>query len=173
MSQTPLKQELMGMILEFYRLPDEKITELRNLPERSYTNYLQDNYASIFGSMHRENDTVFSLDKTWDVIRFLIVEADATVDKSLKELYGEPLTENYYDGYNYMFSDKVKIIHGLLQAIQTKDLYSFFDDEKMERQSIYKAFGFHWSFLEAQIEIVKAAFKKSANTDCGLIISIG
>jgi hypothetical protein len=163
----------MGMILEFYRLSDEKITELRNLPERSYVDYLQDNYASVFGSQHKENDTVFSLDKTWDVIKFLIVEADTTVDKALKELYGEPLTENYYDGYNYLFSEKVKTINELLQEIQTKDLYSFYDDEKMERQSIYKTLGFHWSFLEKQIEIVKLAFQKAAATNCGLIISIG
>lgn len=163
----------MGTILEFYRLPDEKITALRNQPERSYIKYLQDNYVSVYGSGHKENDTVFSLDKTWDVIGFLIVEADTTANKALKELYGEPLTENYYDGYNYLLSEKVKTIYQLLQEMQTKDLYQFYDDEKMENQSIYKALGFQWSFIEKQIEIVKSAFQKSADTNCGLIISMG
>ncbi len=163
----------MGMILEFYRLSDEKIIELKNRPEQSYTEYLQDNYASVFGNEHKENDTVFSLDKTWDVIRFLIVESDTTTNKVSNELYGKPLMENSYNGYNFLFSEKVKILNLLLQQTQISDLYKFYDEEKMNNQSIYKASDFHWSFIEKQIEIVKLAFQKSANSNSGLIINIG
>jgi len=163
----------MGMILEFYRLSDEKITELRNQSEQFYIEYLQDNYAYVFGKEHKENDTVFSLDKTWDVIRFLIIESDMTIGKSSNKLYGEPLTENSHNGFNFLFSQDVETMDNLLQKTQTKDLRQFYNEAKMKRQSIYKTSDFDWSFLESQIEIVKLAFQKSAKSKSGLIISIG
>lgn len=161
------------MILEFYRLSDEKITELRNQSEQFYIEYLQDNYAYVFGKEHKENDTVFSLDKTWDVIRFLIIESDMTIGKSSNKLYGEPLTENSHNGFNFLFSQDVETMDNLLQKTQTKDLRQFYNEAKMKRQSIYKTSDFDWSFLESQIEIVKLAFQKSAKSKSGLIISIG
>jgi hypothetical protein len=80
--------------------------------------------------------------------------------------------ENSYNGYNFLLSEKVKILNLILQQTQISDLYKFYDEEKMNNQSIYKASGFHWSFLEKQIEIVKSAFQKSANSNSGLIINI-
>ena len=161
------------MILEFYRLSDEKIIELKNQSERSCSEYLEENYAFVFGKEHKENDTVFSLDKAWAVIRFLIVEADKTENKILSELYGESLNEKSYGNYNFLLSKKVKVINHLLQEIQTKDLFKFYDEEKMENQKVYKASEFHQDFLEDQIEIVKLAFEKATNSNSGLIISIG
>ena len=154
-------------------MSDEKITELRNQSEQFYIEYLQDNYAYVFGKEHKENDTVFSLDKTWDVIRFLIIESDMTIGKSSNKLYGEPLTENSHNGFNFLFSQDVETMDNLLQKTQTKDLRQFYNEAKMKRQSIYKTSDFDWSFLESQIEIVKLAFQKSAKSKSGLIISIG
>jgi hypothetical protein len=163
----------MGMILEFYRLSDEKIIELKNQSEKFCSEYLEENYASVYGKEHKENDTVFSLDKTWDVIRFLITEADETENKILSELYGESLNKKSYDNYNFLLSKKVKVISYLLQEIQTKDLFKFYDEVKMENQMIYKASGFHQDFLEEQIEIVKLAFEKAVSSNSGLIVNIG
>ena len=159
------------MILEFYRLTDEKIIELKNQSEQSCSAYLEENYASVYGKEHKENDTVFSLDKTWGVIRFLMVEADKTENKILSKLYGQSLTDK--SDYNFLLSKKVKTISHILQEIQTKDLFKFYDEKKMENQMIYKASGFHRDFLEEQIKIVKLAFEKAANSNSGLIISIG
>lgn len=161
------------MILEFYRLPDEKIIQLKNQSEESCSEYLEENYASVLGKEHKENDTVFSLDKTWDVIRFLFIEADETENKILSELYGESLTEKSYENYNFLLSKKVKVISHLLQEMRTKDLFMFYNEEKMENQMVYKASGFHRDFLEAQIEIVKLAFRKAAISNSGLIVNIG
>ena len=54
----------MGIVLEFYRLSDEKIVELKNQSEKLCSEYLDDNYANVLGKEHKENDTVFSLDKS-------------------------------------------------------------------------------------------------------------
>ena len=161
----------MGIVLEFYRLSDEKIVALKNQSEKLCSEYLDDNYAYVFGKEHKENDTVFSLDKTWDVIRFLMIEADKTESKILSELYGESLNQKFHGDYNFLLSKKVKAINNILREIETKDLFEFYNEEKMENQMIYKASGFHQDFLEDQIEIVKLAFEKAANSNSGLIIN--
>lgn len=161
------------MILEFYRIADEKIIELKNQPEKSYSEYLEENFASVYGKEHKDNDTVFTLYKTWDVIRFLITEYDETESKILSELYGKPLREKSYANYNFLLSEKVKIISHVLQKIKTKQLFKFYDEVKMENQMIYKASEFHEDFLEEQFEILKLAFKKAANSNSGLIVNIG
>ncbi len=163
----------MGMILEFYRLSDEKITELKNQPEEVYIAYLQDNYAYIFGKEHKENDTVFSLDKTWDVIRFLIIQSDSTIDNRLSKIYGKPLTNNSNNLVNFLYSEEVKSINSLLQETPIENLRQFYNEEKMEIQSIYKASDFDWIFLEKEIEILKLAFQEASKKNSGLIINIG
>ena len=161
----------MGIVLEFYRLSDEKIIELKNQSEKLCSEYLDDNYANVLGKEHKENDTVFSLDKTWDVIRFLMIEADKTESKILSELYGESLNQKSYGDYNFLLSKKVKAINIILQEIESKDLFEFYNEEKMENQMIYMTSGFHQDFLENQIKIVKLAFEKAANSNSGLIIN--
>ncbi len=161
------------MILEFYRLSDEKIIELFNQPEKVCSEYLEKNYASVYGKEHRENDTVFSLDKTWAVIRFLIISADTTENKILSELYGESQTDNVFDNYNFLLSKKVEVMNDLLQEMQTNDLFKFYDEIKMKNEMVYNESSYHLDYLEKQIEIVKLAFEKAANSNSGLIINIG
>ncbi|MFC6097685.1 DUF1877 family protein [Flavobacterium qiangtangense] len=163
----------MGMILEFYRLSDEKIIKLKNQSEQSFAEYLEQNYASVYGKEHKENDTVFSLDKTWDVIRFLIIEADKTEHKILSGVYGEPLNGSFYNGYNFLFSENVKLISHTLQKIHYEDLLKFYNEEKMKSQMIYNATNFQLKFLKEEFEILKLAFEKSSQLDSALIINIG
>ena len=134
------------MILEIYCLSDEKIIKLKNQSEQSCAEYLEQNYASVYEKEHKENDTVFSLDKTWDVIRFLIIEADKTEHKILSGVYGEPLNEGFYNGYNFLFSENVKLISQLLQKIHHEDLLRFYDEDEMKSQMIYNATNFQLNF---------------------------
>ena len=159
------------MILEFYRLSDEKIIELINQPDKASSEYLEKNFASVYGKDHKENDTVFSLDKTWSVIRFLFVQADNTENKIVSELYGESLANKSF-GYSFLLSKKVKVINHLVQEIQTNDLFKFYDEVKMENEMVYYASSFHRNYIEKHIEILKLAFEKAANSNSGLIINI-
>ncbi|MFC7773033.1 DUF1877 family protein [Flavobacterium sp. GCM10027622] len=161
------------MICEFYRIDDKNITKLKNLSEDKLSEFLVENYSSVYGQYHKQNDTVFSLDKAWDVARFLLKTNDSTADKILDNIFGEPFDENSYEIYNYLLSDKVKNINQILLKIQIDDLYKEYDEEKMISQNVYKASGFHWTFIKQHIETISAAFKKAAEQNDGLIINIG
>jgi len=160
------------MILELYRLLDENIIELKNQSEQSCAEYLEQNYASVYGKEHKEDDTVFSLDKTWDVIRFLLIEADKTERKILSGVYGEPLNDSNYNGYSFLLTENVKLINHKLQKITKEDLLQFYNGEKMEVQSIYNATNYEMDFLKAKFELLKSSFKKASKLNSGFVISI-
>jgi hypothetical protein len=163
----------MGMICEFYRVTDKVISELKTYTEDELSEYLNENYASVYGKYHRENDVVFCLDKAWDVSRFLIVMNDTSENKILQNIYGNPINENFYSMYNYLLSDEILKINKTLQNIEIDDLYNSYDEEKMIEPNIYRATGFSWTFIKQHIETIMAAFKRSAELNEGLIINIG
>lgn len=163
----------MGMICEFYRVTDKVISELKTYTEDELSEHLNENYASVSGKYHRENDIVFCLDKAWDVSRFLIITNDTSESTILQNIYGSPINENFYSVYNYLLSDEVLKINKTLQNIEIDDLYNSYDEEKMICQNIYRATGFSWIFIKQHIETIMAAFKRSAELNEGLIINIG
>lgn len=163
----------MGMIREFYRIKDDKIIELKNKSHEFYVPFLEDNYASINGEMHQQNDTVFSLDKAWAITEYLIIENANTESEVLKNIFGKSLTENDYHNYSYILSKDVFLINEELQNIETKDLLKSYDEEKMIEKGIYKAKGFTNGFIIEHFLIIKLAFQVAVNHNCGLVISMG
>lgn len=161
----------MGMICEFYRLNDDEIINLKKLTTNELIDYLAENYANVYGEKHEQGNTVFSLDKAWDVTRFLIQESDPENLNILKNIYGNSLTETY-DGYSYLLSQEVNILNKVLQNIETKTIISFYNEDKMNEAEIYQYKSFELGFIIEHFLLIKLAFQKATNTKNGLIINI-
>jgi hypothetical protein len=162
----------MGMICEFYRLNDDDILNLKKSTTREIVDFLDENYASTNGKKHYQGDTVFSLDKAWDVTRYLIQASDFDHRNLLENIYGYSLTKEY-EGYGFLLSKDVQVMNEVLQMIETHSFFSFYDEDKMYEANIYKPKGFSFGFILEHFLLVKLAFQKASNSNSGLIISIG
>ena len=102
----------MGIICELYRVTDVMISELKTYTEDELLDHIEENYASVSGKYHKENDIVFYLDKAWDVSRFLIISSDTSENKILQNLYGNPIEDKVT--YTYLLSNEVLKINKIL-----------------------------------------------------------
>lgn len=163
----------MGIVCGFYIVKDEVIEELLNNPEDSQ-DWIDENYSSVFGKCHFQNDTVFEVDKGWAVAKFLLKENDFTNQKILNSLDGEELNPKNYDFPKYIKSVKVKEINEILKTISEENIKEVFDVKKMQLNNVYNAEYFdqtNWQFLMLHINTIKEAFQKSAEKVSGIIIN--
>lgn len=164
----------MGIVCGLYRIEDKTIDKLIIEPENSQ-NWIDENYSSIFGKFHIENETVFELDKGWAVAKFLLRECDPTKEKILQHLDGEEINSKEYDYPKYIKSNKVKKINEILKTINEESLKKAFSIDEMLQNNIYKADFFdetNWNYLIQHIDIIKNAFEKSAENNDGIVINL-
>ena len=128
----------MGIVCGFYRVEDEIIEELLKKPESSQ-DWIDENYAYVFGKYHIENETVFEVDKGWAVAKFLLKENDYTNHKILNSLDGEELNPNEYDFPKYIKSIKVKEKSEILKTISEEKIREVFNVEKMQINNVYNS----------------------------------
>jgi hypothetical protein len=77
----------MKIVCGFYLMRNEIIENLKREPENAQ-NWIDENYSSIYGKYHIENDIVFEIDKGWAVAKFLLKECDITSEKILNSIDG-------------------------------------------------------------------------------------
>jgi len=76
----------LGIICELYRFPDSEIEALKKLNTYEVEEYLNKKFAWVDSKFHKQNETVFSMDKGWGITRFLIQECDNSKNKILNKL---------------------------------------------------------------------------------------
>ncbi|MEW7289388.1 DUF1877 family protein [Aquimarina sp. 2304DJ70-9] len=152
----------MGIICELYRISDSEIEELKKIQPEVAEEFLDENYASIYGKYHKENDTVFSMDKGWAVTRFLIQECDISTNKVLSKLDDQ-----------FIKSDDVKLIHKMLELIRIEDLQNVYDQKKLIENNIYRAkYDFYWEYIDNyHLKIYKSGFKRASELNDGIAIN--
>ncbi len=101
----------MGIVCELYRMPDSEIEELKKLTIDDAEEYLNEKFAFVYSQYHKQNDTVFSMDKGWGITRFLIQECDNSPNKILTKL-----------NERFIKSDDAKLMNKALESIGIEDL---------------------------------------------------
>ncbi|MFI0431222.1 DUF1877 family protein [Mariniflexile sp. HMF6888] len=155
----------MGIVCELYRMSDSKIEELKKIESEVAEEFLDENFASIFGKYHKENDTVFSMDKGWDITRSLIKQKDDTKDKFLKILDSK-----------YIESGKVKRVNELLCGISNDGIKEVCDRKLMAENQVYLAKRLEnwnetnfWNYILPHLDTYKKAFKKASELNHGIV----
>ncbi|MEW7278515.1 DUF1877 family protein [Aquimarina sp. 2201CG1-2-11] len=152
----------MGIICELYRINDSKIEELKKLDHEVAEEYLDENYAYVHGKYHKQNDTVFSMDKGWGITLFLIQECDNSTGKILDKLNDR-----------FIKSNDVKLINKILESIQIEDLKNVYDKEKLIKNHVYGAkYEVHWEYINNyHLKLYKSGFKRASELNDGIAIN--
>ena len=152
----------MGIICELYRISDSEIEKLNKLNSEQAEEFLDENYASIYGKYHKENDTVFSMDKGWGITRFLIQECDKSKSGILAELNNR-----------FIKSDNVKLINEIIKSIEIQDLESAYDKEKLIENHVYNAkYEVDWEYINKyHLKLYKSAFNRASELNDGIAIN--
>jgi len=156
----------MGIVCNFLRVSNETINYLLANPDIS-DDYLSENYASVFGKFHRENDTVFYTDKAWSVALYLLKESNPTLSIYLE---GNMLTN---DSDKYIRPEEVLIVYNNIKLIVPDTLKKFHDYGKMMQNHIYGADKFtieSWDYVKEHIITIQDAFSKAAACNEGIIL---
>ena len=155
----------MGIVCELYRISDSEIEELKKLNAEAAEEFLDENYAYIYGKYHRQNDTVFSMDKGWDITRFLIKQKDNTEDKFLNILDSK-----------YIESGKAKRVNELLCGINDDGIKEVCDRKLMTEKQVYLAKRLEdwtepnfWNYILPHLETYKKAFQKAVELNHGIV----
>ena len=164
----------MGIVCGFYRLDDETIEHLKRRPEISQI-HIDENYSSVKGKYHIEDDVVFETDKAWDIAKFLLKECDSTIEKVLNDLDGVKIDISGDDhSLRYIKSEKVKKIQRVLDSISPDQILKVYDQDKMIQNHVYRADWWkepNWDYILSHIETMKKAFAKAAEHGNGIVIN--
>tara|TARA_Y100000782_G_scaffold115436_1_gene158401 strand:+ start:4860 stop:5327 length:468 start_codon:yes stop_codon:yes gene_type:complete len=153
----------MGIICELYRIKDATIDELKAMPAEQSENFLLENYASIYGIYHHENDTVFSMDKGWAITRFLIQQCDASENNCLSLL-----------DEHFLKSDAVKELQKELSKLEISDLQTVYNKQKLITNNIYRGDrDFSWDYIKNfHFKVYQVAFQKAVEYNDGIVTYI-
>ncbi len=164
----------MGMICEIYIIDDSEIKMLISNPD-TFDNYLTDNYSYIYGNKYIENETVFSMDKAWDIAKFLIKQNDKSKKNVLNKLDGLPISEKSYSGNNYILANEVIEINNWLSIIKSDDIMNS-NLESVNDDFVYRAEWLvpeNWNYILEHFYTFQKAFSKAVEKNSGIVISIG
>lgn len=163
----------MGRILELYRVSDTIIDKIHQDPEWAES-YITNNYASVTGALHRQNDTVFSTDKAWDVARYLIQTYLATKGSSYPILGEHYHDELFNDEFLSVKSPQVREINDLLQEFELGQLNAFYSKQEIAEQCYQGNWVEHLDdYVLRHIATIKEAYQKAAANGDGLVVRTG
>lgn len=157
----------MGIVCELYRIADSRIEELKKMDSEIAEEFLDEHFANIYGKYHKENDTIFSMDKGWDIARFLIKKKDDSEDKFLQIL-----------DTKFIESDKAKRVNLLLDKIINEQIKDACDRTLMSKNQIYLAKRLEdwdetnfWNYIFPHLETYKKAFRKASELNEGIVFN--
>ncbi|WP_405368092.1 DUF1877 family protein [Nonlabens sp. Asnod2-A12] len=152
----------MGIVCEIYRMPDSEIEELKKLNIDDVEEYLDEKFAWVDSEYHKQNDTVFSMDKGWGITRFLIQKCDNSPNNILTKL-----------NERFVKSNDVKLISKELESIDIEDLKNVYNKEKLIANHVYHAkYEVHWEYINNwHLKLYKSGFKKASELNSGIAIN--
>jgi hypothetical protein len=163
----------MGRILELYRLSDAMIDKIHKDPVWAES-YITNNYASVSGALHQQNDTVFSIDKAWDVARYLIQKYLVSKGSSYP-IFGEHHHDELFnDEFLAIKSPQVQEINALLQEMQPEQLNAFYNKPEIAELCYQGDWVEHLDdYVLRHIATIKEAYQKAAAHEEGLVVRTG
>lgn len=165
----------MGIVSEYYIVADSLINQWI-YKGRGAKEYFDANFSSISGVNHIHEETVFGLDKLWDIAIFLLMKTDSSADKALQNTKGTPFEEAYFfETCYYIESNQVKKIKNALEGISILDLEESYNSNELVENNIYGAESFtkenSWESIIELIEIIKNIFRKASENHKGVVIN--
>jgi len=149
----------LGTVCELYRMSDTDINRLSRLSHEEAEEFLDEKYANVDGELHKENDTVFYMDKGWDVTKFLLQKVDPSKDKILNGLNSR-----------FIKSNDTELINGVLEKITIDSLIQVLDTNEMIENEVYWAEIEDKDYINFHLKAYKAGFKKASESNSGLVI---
>lgn len=149
----------MGLVCELYRVSDVDIDELSQLSYEELEDFLDENYAWVDGKQHYQNDIVFSMDKGWDIIKFLLKKVTYPKNTILNRL-----------DERFVKSKEAKLIYDIIKDITIDDLMQVLNTAEMIEKKVYKAEISDKKYINYHLETYKAGFKKASEFNSGIII---
>ncbi len=152
----------MGIVCELYRMSDSEIGKLEKLSYDDAEEFLDENYASIDGKYHKQNDTVFSMDKGWGITSFLLQQFDNSEDKVLNSL-----------NQRFIKSDVTRRINSILKSVEIEDLIPYYDKTKLLENGMYGAKrDFTWDYIDKyHLRLYKLAFERASELNHGITLN--
>ena len=149
----------MGIVCELYRIPDSEIEKLEKKNSFDLEEFLAENYSWVYGKMHKSDDTVFAMDKAWDVTKFLLKRIDSSKEKVLDGL-----------DKKFIYSEEVKKINLILEKIMIDDLMELTSEKELTENKIYRPNSInHKDYIEFHLALYKNAFKRASELDDGIV----
>jgi hypothetical protein len=149
----------LGRVCELYRISDVDIDELSKLSYEESENFLDEKYACVDGELHHKNDTVFSMDKGWDIVKFLLKKVAYPKHEILNQL-----------DTRFIKSKEVKLIHKTIKDITIDDIMKVLNIPEMIEQKVYKAGVDDKNYINYHLKTYKTAFKKASELNNGIVI---
>jgi len=163
----------MGIVCGLYRIKNEIIENLLSESEKAQ-NWIDENYASVYGKYHVENETVFEIDKGWAVAKYVLKRCGRTDENVLDHIDGTEINKLNFDSPKFIYAENVKEIYKVLEKITEEQIREVFSIQKMIEDHVYKADFFdesNWDFLMLHINTIKTAFRKATEKENGIIIN--
>lgn len=162
----------MGLICELYRINDSLIEDILKDPDWGY-NYICEHYAWVSAPNHFTGDTVFSMDKAWNITKFLFLKYLATKGVHF-DVLGQKANPKYSgsDDLYVVKSKDVDFINSIIKDIEVEEIARYMNE--IEVQEIN---GSDWietdDYLSYHIKNVKDAYREAALHGQGIVSRIG
>jgi len=140
-------------------MSDADINKLSKLSYDDAEEFLDEKYAWVDGEFHKENDTVFYMDKGWDVTKFLIKKVDPSKNKVLNGLDSR-----------FIKSKDAELINDVLEKISIDDLMQVLDTNEMIENGVYWAEIDEKDYINYHLKAYKDGFKKASELKSGIVI---
>ncbi|RZJ71300.1 MAG: DUF1877 family protein [Flavobacterium sp.] len=161
---------IMGIVCEFYRISDSGIDALIADGENA-DEYLDENYASIYGKFHIEDDIHFYTDKAWGIALYLLESADLSSSNIIADIRKDTIPGSS-NATCFIKSAKVRKINESLQQIELNKLFDLYNEEKMIGEGVYKAGELtDQEFITSHAHTIKKAFMQAAKHLDGIVVA--
>ena len=162
----------MGLICELYRVNDSLIDDILKDPEWGY-NYICEQYAWVSAPNHFPGDTVFSMDKAWNITKALFSKYLATKGVHF-DVLGQKANFKYSgsDDLYVVKSKDVEFINSIIKDIEVEEIARYTNEIEVpenNRSQWIKAD----DYLSCHIQNIKDAYREAALHNQGIVSRIG
>jgi len=162
----------MGVVCGYYIVNDQIINRFVVHHENAQE-FFDINFTNVTGKYHLPYETVFELDKGWDIAHYLLKRCDQTAENVLQFLDGQSFSNKTgSDKCSYIKSETVRKIDLALQSISLKDVMQVHQTIQQLPDDIYGAAFFdQLEYILNHVDIIKRAFKKAHENNRGIVIN--
>jgi len=147
----------MGIVLEYYRVPDEIIEYYIQQPDHADL-YFDEYYNNFGGKYHEQPKWHFHLYKDWDIVLNLCQLCDKSEKHLTQYLIGTPFIQGDTDSPRYLKSKLVADLYQVLSTISDEEIEQIYFSDKLKEVAKYRFEAILAHNFEDHLKIVKAFF---------------